>query len=499
VKLGYASELSNETYLGLTDTDFDDNPFRRYRASQLDRMEWERTQFAVEHTFSTDRVKLTTTVYRHDMTRSWRKVNSMMDASGSQIELFDVLQNPTSARNRLFYEVLVGNETTDDDISIRIGTNRRNFVSEGVQMVGTFDTRGPVAHSLEYGARYHYDEIIRRHDDGGFLLRDTGGSLDLVTTGAPLELTTHNRGSTHAVAFYIADEITWSKLTLSPGLRVELIRSRLEDRPLATGMAVQAPRASVQHAFLPGVGAFYALTEGFGALVGVHRGFSPVSPGQVSDVRPETSINYEAGVRAQSEQSSGELIGFFNDYDNLTPECAFSQGCADADLDQQFKGGEVNVFGVEAALSHEFTSPLSVNFPLRLSYTFTRTEVVTGFVSANPQLSDVQPGDELPYVPPHQLSGQAGARTERWATHVALTHVAAMREQAGQGPLGQDEYKTDASTIIDVAGQFDAFDNGSIYAKVDNLLGSAFVASRRPFGARPLSPRLFQFGLKYSF
>jgi len=52
LKLGYSSESSNETYLGLSDADFREHPLRRYLTSQLDRMEWSMSLFVLY--FGTD-------------------------------------------------------------------------------------------------------------------------------------------------------------------------------------------------------------------------------------------------------------------------------------------------------------------------------------------------------------------------------------------------------------------------------------------------------------
>src|SRR5690606_6719636 len=68
LKLGYADEASNETYLGLTDDDFADNANRRYPSSDLDRMDNHRTSIALRHRLDDPENKfaLTTTLYRND-------------------------------------------------------------------------------------------------------------------------------------------------------------------------------------------------------------------------------------------------------------------------------------------------------------------------------------------------------------------------------------------------------------------------------------------------
>src|SRR5690606_6424506 len=75
LKVTYSDEASNETYLGLTDADFEEDPDRRYPASSLDRMDNHRTSVALTHelkSFEND-LELRTTAYRNDFSRVWRK------------------------------------------------------------------------------------------------------------------------------------------------------------------------------------------------------------------------------------------------------------------------------------------------------------------------------------------------------------------------------------------------------------------------------------------
>ena len=247
---------------------------------------------------------------------------------------------------------------------------------------------------------------------------------------------------------------------------------------------------------LPGLGLSYALGADVSILAGVNRGFSPVAPGQPAASRPEYSVNYEAGVRWRDEARGSllEAIGFFNDYSNLTGECSFAAGCMD--VDRQFNGGRVLVWGAEVAASHTLRAGAHVEVPLRAAYTYTGSSFRTAFESENPQFGAVELGDALPYVPEHQLSVQAGVeRQDAWQAAASLSVVSAMREEAGQGDA---DLRTDAQYLLDLTGRVRVFRHADLTLRLENVLLQEPVGSRRPFGARPVRPFQAQIGFAYT-
>ncbi len=77
-KFQYADENSDETYLGLSQEDFDLDPFRRYSASSQDLMETDHTQFMLSHTLDfSDYFRITTVAYRNRFNRNWYKLNDV--------------------------------------------------------------------------------------------------------------------------------------------------------------------------------------------------------------------------------------------------------------------------------------------------------------------------------------------------------------------------------------------------------------------------------------
>ncbi|MEQ8277243.1 MAG: TonB-dependent receptor [Deltaproteobacteria bacterium] len=483
VKLGYADEESNETYLGLSDGDFDATPYRRYAASQLGNMDWWRTQATLSYLLQTDRVEVRVTGYRHDFSRAWKKLNGL-----AGVDLGSLLKAEDSGEDAVRLAVLRGEQ--DASGALLIGTNARDFVSTGVQATARW--RAPqlfylVNQDIVAGLRVHQDSIRRDHDEGTYdMLNGT------TVLASDIATVTDNEGRALAFAFHILDEIEIGDLLLTPGLRAELIQTSFvstvpERRDIDNETAV----------LLPGIGASYSPTRWLSVIAGVHQGFSPVTPGASDDTLPEKSLNYEAGARVKLARARAEVIGFFNDYQNISGTCTFSSGCTDAMTTDQFNGGAAWVYGLEAVASHGTHAPLGFDVSGELTYTLTFSEFLTDFDSGFPQWGNVLAGYELPYVPRHQLAATVAATRPDFGLNVTARYIDRMRDRADDGPL-EDIHATDRAVIIDASAYYRLF-GGRLYVQAFNVTNTAYIASRRPFGARPGQPLQIYLGYKHTF
>lgn len=485
LKLSYNDEVSNETYLGQTDADLRASPYRRYPASALDRMKNHRTGIVLTHTIAgaSSSYQIRTSVYRFDYQRTWSKLNRLGGEAVSP-----VLANAEDAAYSGYFGVLTGAvDSSSAADSLYIGPNDRTFVSQGVQSVlGAHARTGPVEHRFEAGLRFHFDSIRRLHTESAFRMQ----SGELVPAGEPVVTTTDNYASTYAVAMHFTDAIAWRRLIVTPGARIELLTSRTEDH--RSGVREDG-RVS---ALMPGVGAHYLLTDEIGLLAGVYRGFSPPAPG-TRGIAPEYSVNYEAGVRFTRGRTHAEVVGFYNDYSNLTDVCSLSSGCVTTNLDRQFDAGRAVIRGLEVSAAHE-QRIASVKLPVSAAYTLTHGELESDFTSSDPIYGVVRRGDQLPYIPRHQLNVTAAVEHARGGVNAALTYVAPMREQAGSAPLAAS-VATDEQTWIDLGAYVRPLRWLRVYANLRNATNVAYIVGRRPYGARVNAPRWLQIGAKVEF
>ena len=490
MRLGYADEVSDETYLGLTEADFRADHLRRYRASALDRMEWDWLGARVSWTQSAFGGELKLSGYGHNFDRAWNKFNNFRRA-----DIRDVLANPGTPFNRVFYETLTGGRDSDpntDADDLLIGTNAREFDMLGLQGGQLWDfvagARDQFTHLVEIGVRLHQDRIRRLHDEYAFEMI----SEQLLRKDSTLAITADNTAATDAVALWVRDEISFGRWVVVPGLRFESISTTFNDR--LAGISQVNDYTEV----LAGIGLSYAWGEGFTLVGGVHSGFSPATPSRGAVLEPEQAVNWEGGLRWSGEYGRLDGVLFYSDYSNLTAECTFSAGCRGADLGRHINAGEVEIAGLEASWNHELTLGQALLVPIAVSHTYTETEILASFASVNPQYGNVEAGFELPYVPRHRTNASAGLTDSRWGVYLSLTYESRMRDSAGKGPIPENE-GTDEFMVLDVAGHYDLSSRLRLTGRIDNVLDEAYVVARRPFGARPGRPRAVQLGVTYRY
>ncbi len=492
VKVGYAGEVSHETYLGLSVTDLD-TPYRRYAASQLDRMGWHRTQLEVAWPVRLGPdVQIRTTAYHHELDRAWVKVNRF--AGGP--DLHDLLlEEDPSGQAAVFLDVLRGDEDSQGlDQRIQLGTNDRLLVNYGVQSnlrwtrTLTGATGPTLEHRLRAGVRVHADRVERRHTEDPHEMID-GVMVPVDSSDADTLVLLDARTTADALSAYVHEDLTIGRLSVLPGFRVEAVRTQRID----VGLAPEDPVTRVTP--LPGMGTLVELVPRVQLFGGVYRGFSPVAPGQAEEVEPESSWNYEAGTRLGTGIGThAELVYFQNEYTNLTGQCTISGGCLGNEVDDQFNGGAVRLYGVEAVAGARLLLPAQLTLPIEGTYTYTHGVFLASFDSGFPQFGEVEAGYGLPYVPGQQGSVVTSLEAPRWRLGLEITGRSGMRDLAGP----QDAVpEVPSLVLLGAAAHAQVLPAWQVYATGSNLTNRQTVVSWRPFGARPVAPLQVMAGITW--
>ena len=282
-KIGATEEDSDETYLGLSQADFDANPNRRYAGSQRDNMDASHQNYMLRHFIDFNDFDVTTTLYHNDFKRNWYKVQDVT-VGGTTYKLGAALENATALAALSGQTDLDGSST--DNIQLR--ANNRRYFSQGVQTdIGTEFNTGSVKHNLEVGARIHRDEENRVQWEDNYAI--TNGVMSLNTPGT-LGSESNRDSRATAYAAYVYDEMEFGDWTFAPGFRYEHIKlSRHNYKDGSTS-------SNDVDAFIPGASVSYKVNDYTSIFGGIHRGFAP--PGAGSDNQDiEESINYELGFR----------------------------------------------------------------------------------------------------------------------------------------------------------------------------------------------------------
>ena len=481
MKVGFAAEDSDETYLGLSDGDFQIDPDQRYAASERDGFESEHLQLHLNYSVKPNANNdVNIKAYHNRFTRAWTKFDGFLSGTAPQ----NILQR-TNLYQRQFdiLKGLIDSRMVDSEI-VDVTNNDRDFFSTGLQLSSqTQHALFGIEQNLALSLRLHKDQVERNHKQRGYLM--TGGRLEF--DGIARVAKTKNHAQTTAISLSLLNDFKAGRFTVSPGLRIEEIDGEVEN------FLTTAVTSNNQTEVMPGISVLYEATDLVNVFAGIHKGFSPAGPG--ADGRePEKSTNYELGFRFNNANVGVESVAFYSDYSNLLGRCRVSDyGC---NVGEEFSGGAVEILGAEFAANLTTAAGGLGSLTTSFTYTYTESSFQDSFLSSFSQFGIVKSGDELPYLPKHLAALSLALTTGLLEGTIAVKYQSEMREEPGQNTIS-DGLFAESNTAIDLGLRYQFNEAVAAQLLVRNAADERAIVAHRPFGARPSLPRTVILRLSY--
>jgi Fe(3+) dicitrate transport protein len=480
-------ETSNQTYVGLTQASFENNPRKRYGMSFYDVMnnDGEQTSFAYVGDYKA--FTLTATMWSNDYHRDWFKVDKANNTKAHGVEDgIDEVIAAANAGDANAQAILDG----DLAVTVKLKHNNRFYTNEGMQ----FNLSKEIGNNaITFGYRDMEDSESRLQS---YECTDqaAGGSLSALVSCSTGFTGSNNRlRTTTATSWFIQDTITMGALAVTIGHRSEefdKVEMRWDDGvPTRTMPNSSYPKNSSGDYTTTGFGATYDMNENLKLVAGFHQGMSPVFGGDA-----EQADNMELGFRYNKDVTALEVMYFASDYANLVGECKNSSG-GDCEAGDTFSGGEVDVSGFEVTASTVIDGPDSISYPMALTYAKTSSEFLSSFDSD--YFGTVAAGDDVPYLPASQLAAVVGFVTDTGLSgDMRLVKYGSTCSTAQCGAFENIE----SYTFIDLSLRQKLSENMSIYTVVENITDDVDIVSRAPKnGARSQKPKSMKVGFTYNF
>ncbi|RUO53542.1 TonB-dependent receptor family protein [Pseudidiomarina homiensis] len=474
-KAQYSEQVSNETYAGLTDADFNRNPNRRYGLTAIDQMDNQHSGLSLTYEADlADNLNLAVVGYRNEYKRDWFK--------GSPSSLIAA----ANAGDDQAQAVLDG-ELDYQGLSYK--HNNRAYESYGVEARLKLNLH---THEIELGLRDHSDRMDRFQPVEVY--DQVNGSLVYQETIQPTGGDNRLEGA-DAMAFWLAD--VWqatANLKVQATLRYEDVDTFRHQFATVDRSTTPSSRSSNAQEWLPGVSFTYDLNDNVQVLAGVHRGFAPLGGGATATDEPETSTNYEFGARYQAQDLFAEAIFFRSDFNNQAESCSVASPCSNGATSGSYVTGEALVQGLEVQLGNEWQLS-GARMPVSFSYTYTSAEI-----SEDNALTGVQDGDTLADIPEQIFSAQVGLLMENgWDNHAVVKYMDETCVSVGCQRSDSPFATTESLLTVDWISRYPLNPQTTVFLKVENIFDEQVIISRLPYGARPNKPQTVSVGFDYRF
>jgi Fe(3+) dicitrate transport protein len=481
IKLAYYDENSNSTYVGLTQSMYDDGEYFPVIAPN-DELDIRRYSASLTHDYIfSNNAFLRTTVYGYTTTRNWLRQ--------------DFSRNPTSNGTGIVWG---DTSIAHGAIYMRNSTGNRNrqFEVAGVEPRISYNYAiGNLKNELEGGIRFHYERAFEQRIDGQSADAKSGNLReDEIRTG-------------YAESFFAQNRIyLTNRFTVIPGLRLEnfhyerdIFRINYSDTSITNNDNLFTP--------VPGIGFNYNFENDFSVFAGVHRGYAPprikdaiTNDGTALNLDAELSWNYEAGIRANIVSPIYfELTGFLMDFSNQVIPVSVSSGGSGTGL---VNGGETMHTGAEAGIRFDIHQLLRTSYNISLSVFSTyvnSTYSSDRFIIVGSETVNIK-DNKLPYAPEFTFTGSLDFTTPfGLGFNLSTTYVGEQFTDElntfEAGPSGETGLMPSFITANITANYFISDINSNLFFSVKNLFDERYIASRRPQGIKVGLPRFLSAGI----
>jgi Fe(3+) dicitrate transport protein len=505
-KFGYTDMTFNEGYLGLSEQDFRNDPFRRYNSTRFDKIDSEHWRSYLRHFITINPTfDLVTTAYGNVFERNWQKLDSCRvgGALTSNLSLGQCLQNTQGLA------ILKGEAAG----TLRFRNNDRQYYTAGGESILNSKFQlGETDHKLQTGVRFHHDQAKRFQQDET-LTQGATGAITSRVAGIQGGAGSRNE-ETNALAFHVKDAIKFQNFTFTPGARYEHLFVKWDEQAPSTPVSregdygIWAAGGSLNYNFM---NTSVQSSDVFG---GIHRGISVPGPqAHLKDkINEETSLGYELGYRYKNHPRAFgvETIFFLTDLSNLI--VVDNLGASGGGLGVTENAGKVRSWGFEFQAQYDPGTDLhwAVKNPWYANFTYTNATFRETATSTNPEsiFAAAQVGNKVPYVPDWQFNVGSGLIYGKFSAFADYRFVNSVfgtgNNSASQinpltGGLDSRFGETDIIKVLDISANYQYNKTFKFFTNFYNLTNEQYIVTRLPEGPRPGAPFMMLAGVEAAF
>jgi Fe(3+) dicitrate transport protein len=496
VKASVYDEISNSTYIGMPQTMFDSGNQNFVHLAPDDRLRVRRYALSLTHHYRFNKnSRLKTTAFGFSTTRNWQRQDFSLNGN-----------NNLKPGN--WTGVIWGDESVPNGaIYMRNSSGNRNRHFEVVGLESQFSHQYRIygqKSEVKIGFRQMYENTTEQRINGSKQDSRTGN------------LITDEIRSTLASSFYAHNQTKLHKsFSITSGVRIEhmsfdrnILRGPFEIAGTILTRDTSVHNSNTLTQIVPGAGFNWAFDSKSSLYGGIHKGFAPprlkdaiTAVGEVAELGPELSTNYELGVRTvPSAYISVEFTGFYMDFSNQIIPVAESAGGTGAGL---INAGRTLHRGIELGIDWNIAQLLKWKKAALIYHTslslidakFTDDRISEG-IEIN--------GLKTPYAPNVLVNSALSLETVNGSgfsiiyqyTGEQFTDLINSVEPHPNGRTGMiPAFNTLDFSVFHKIEKW----NTTLSFSIKNLTNERFIVSRRPQGIRLGLPRYISGGLEYRF